>query len=248
MNKVFNDIIKDSTSGSAELLEKLVYYFYKRISDGKEVRNEIRIALSKLNHFAIIKYHLDKLELLMSKQDIRFIKRYLLSIIENEANIYLKIFSSIPIHYKKSKKIFTLSNSKTVYEVLKLWHQYNKNILVTVAESQPECEGKILVKRLKRMKINTELIYDNTISKHIEKSDLILLGCDMILKNDNIINKTGSRDAAIIAKHFKKPVIIVSSKLKRIRNWNTLIKGRNESEKFLFEKVENKLISLIITE
>lgn len=248
MDKVFNNIINDSTSGSSELLEKLVYYFYKRISDGKNVRNEIRIALNKLDHFAVIKYHLIKLELLISKQDVQSIRHYLLSIIDNEANIYLKIFSSIPIHYKKSKKIFALSNSKTVYEVLKLWHQYNNNILVTIAESQPECEGKTLVKRLNRMKINTELIYDNTISKHIEKSDMILLGCDMILKNGDIINKTGSRDAAIIAKYFKKPVIVVSSKIKRVKNRNPLIKGRNESEKFLFEKIENKLISLIITE
>ncbi|MFO7525639.1 MAG: hypothetical protein R6W68_09310 [Ignavibacteriaceae bacterium] len=248
MDKIFNNIISDKTSGSSELLQKLVYYFYRRISDGKAVKKEIETALNNLEHFAVIKYHLKKLELLMSKENKQSILSYLSSVIENEADIYQKIFTAIPLQIKNNKKIFTLSNSKTVYEVLKFWHQYNKNILITIAESQPECEGKLLFNKLKKIDVKTELVHDNAISKHIEKSDLLLLGCDIIMKNGDIINKTGSRDAAIIAKYFNKPVVVVSSKLKRISIRKPLIKGRNESEKFLFEKVENELISLIVAE
>ncbi len=164
-------------------------------------------------------------------------------ILEENRNTYKIIFNSIPNKIKRYSKIVTLSNSKTVYEVLKLWHQYNNKFEVTVCESQPECEGKILAKELLKAGIKTKVVFDSETSNSLEKADLLLLSCDVILKNGDIINKIGSRNAAIIAKYFKKPVIVISSKDKQINSNIFRIKGRNAIEKSLFERVENEINS-----
>lgn len=242
-----NKIINDKTSGSAEISDKLLKYFYKQMSDGKPIKKEVEMAIRKLGHFAIISFHLGHINKLLSSNDLTSLQSYLKSVIDKNRKIYSQIYMSIPNDIKKSSKVFTISNSKTVSEVLMHWHRHNKKLQVIIMESQPMNEGRLLSTKLNRAGINTLVVADNTISHNLEESDLFLLGCDAILKNGDIINKSGSRDAAIIAQHFNKPVIVVSSGNKQINRNKYLIRGRNKSEKFLYEKVERSLITLLVT-
>lgn len=248
MNRAFNNILTDKTSGSEELLIKLITYLLKKIQNGKSISEEIQLAKRYLGHFATIKFHLDKISLIDKKNDSDSLISYLSGVLNSNESIYKKIYSSIPSRFRKLSRILTISNSMTVLEILKLWSYDNNQIKVIVTESRPECEGKILIKKLLNSDVDAELIPDSNISSNVEKSDLILLGCDVILKNGSIINKTGSRSAAIVAKYFNKPVVVVSSRTKIIRSNKHSINGRDNSEKELFETVEKSLITKIITD
>lgn len=247
MDSTFDKIVNDNTSGSAEVLDKLLRYFEKQISAQKSISKEVMLAIRKLGHFAIISFHLRHIKILLKENDFRLIKFYLKSVMKNNRSIYFNIYSSIPRYIIRKNRVFTISNSKTVFEVLKLWQRHNKKLNVIVLESQPINEGKILAKKLNRAGLKTQVIPYNKVSYSLERSDLFLLGCDAILKNGDIINKSGSRDAAIIAKYYTKPVVVVSSNDKQINRNKHFIKDRNKSERFLFEKVERSLITHLIT-
>jgi translation initiation factor 2B subunit (eIF-2B alpha/beta/delta family) len=244
----FENILNDKTSGSAEILTKLFRYFRKKISAGDSIEQEIKMARRQLGHFAVIKNHLNKLNKTLKTNDQEFIRAYLSSVIRLEKVTYDKIFNSLPDYIKNYKKILTLSNSRTTFEVIKLWHMLNRDLIVIVLRSNPGGEGKILADKLKIHGIHSTVIPDSAIQKYLKKVDLLLLGCDVILKSGDIINKTGSRNAAVMAQELKIPVVVVSSKSKKIRTNNIKITGRDESEKILFERVEKEFITHLVTD
>lgn len=248
VDKSLDRILNDKTSGSAELVNKLNRYFIPKVMSNKSINYEITLAKKYLSHFAVINNFLNRMEKQLKKNDQSSLLNYLIEYRYSELNVYKNIFNSLPEIIKNSKRILTLSNSKTILEVLKLLYLYNNKIKVIVCESLPECEGRILAKRLIKKGIKAQIIPDSQISRFIEKSDLLLLGCDIILKNGDIINKTGSRNAAVMANYFKKPVVVVSSKAKRINRNSFQIKGRDKKEKYLFERVEKKFINLLVTD
>jgi translation initiation factor 2B subunit (eIF-2B alpha/beta/delta family) len=248
MERVFQKILNDKTSGSAEILTNLITYLYIQVRHGKSIMQLIKTAENQLGHFAIIKNFLIKLKSIAKRNDRDALMGYLSSLKLAEKNKYLKIFNALPEKIINSRKIVTLSNSKTVFEILRLWYKQNNKFKVSVLESKPGGEGRILARKLKISGVDSELKMDSALSGLLEESDLLLMGCDIILKNGSIVNKTGSRNAAIIAKHFNKPVVVISAKSKRVQNNYFKIKGRNPEEKYLFEKVEKELITHIITD
>lgn len=248
MERKFQNIINDKKSGSAEILHNIISWLYDLTIDGKSVMKEIRTAEQQLRHFAIVQNYLVQLRKIVEKKDRKALLEYLSFYIEDEKNIYLTIFNALPYEIKISRNIITLSNSKTVYEILKLWYQHNKKIKISVLDSQPGGEGKILARSLTSSGITSEVVMDSALSSSLEKSDLLLMGCDIILKNGSIVNKTGSRNAAIIAKHFRKPVVVVSARAKRINKNKYKISSSKPDAKFLFERVEKELITHLITD
>lgn len=248
MGNNFKNILNDKTSGSAELLTKLFRYFRKKISAGNSIEQEIKIARRQLGHFAAIKNHLNKLSETLKTKEQEYILSYLSSIVKLEKKTYDRIFNELPDYIKNYKKILTLSNSKTILEVIKRWHKLNSKLRVKVLYSNPGGEGKLLSDKLKKHGIDSVVIPDSSIQKYINKADLLLLGCDIIFKNGDILNKTGSRNAAVLTRDSNKSVVVVSSRSKIIRADNFKIIGRDESEKQLFERVEKELITHLVTD
>ncbi len=248
MDNKFLKIIQDKTSGSAELRIRLMMYLQERVKRGYSITKEVRNAEKMLGHFATIKNELIRLKKVMKDNDNEKLYHYLSSINTNENKIYYKLFTSIPDSIKECNKIITLSNSQTVFGVLKYWKQLNTKLTVYTLESHPGGEGRIMHNKLKEAGIRSIMIKDALLSKYLEKSDLLLIGCDAILKHGDVINKAGSRNAAVIAKYLKKPVIVVSSKSKKTCNRHYKIKGRTPDEKYNFEKVEKELITHLITD
>ncbi|MFZ2866150.1 MAG: hypothetical protein WA440_15460, partial [Ignavibacteriaceae bacterium] len=64
---------------------------------------------------------------------------------------------------------------------------------------------------------------------------------DQIFKNGSIVNKTGSRMLAILAKYERIPVYVLASKSKLITKQTAKLPEE-------FEEVESKLISKIFTD
>ena len=120
-------------------------------------------------------------------------------------------------------------------------------------------EGRILAEKLSKLKIDAELITEAAIALKINEAGAALIGADMILKNGNVINKTGSLTLATVCKFNSIPFYVAADKAKFSHNnkfeqkemphkeiWrhsNSKIKIKN----FYFEEIDKKFISRIFT-
>jgi methylthioribose-1-phosphate isomerase len=89
---------------------------------------------------------------------------------------------------------------------------------------------------------------------------VVIVGADIILENGNVVNKTGSRNAAIICRHFHKPFIVLATKDKFVNkkfyksnqeNPGEILSKRNkniEVNNYYFEEIEKALVTRIITD
>ncbi|MBI1938738.1 MAG: hypothetical protein HYS25_11530 [Ignavibacteriales bacterium] len=250
-------IFSDKTSGSADILSELhehlkreqkiiealpmlVYDIKEQFKSFQNVQNYI----GELEHTLIKERKLDKF---FSKYDSLF------------ENVYDKIFNNILPGLKKHDKIITLSNSRTVLEILLRLNKINRKLSVIVCESRPKFEGRILAKKLTEEGIPTELITEAMIYEKVQSVDCAMIGADAVLKNGGVINKTGSSLLALACKNFSKPFYVIASKEKfrynnsdsqkemppeeiwRHHHKNILIKN------YYFEKIDKELITQIIS-
>lgn len=260
MNMILRKIIADKTSGSTELVAKINSYFLSCSNDLPLIKNSIKELKAHLSSFEIVISYLKNLTIIIAGGDIKVLHEFLTSYDFSLADTYSKLYLNLKPFLKSGSKILTLSNSQAVYEVLKLLFLNDKKIKLIVAESRPLLEGRIMSKKLLNLGVPVKLIPDCLISEYISQSDLVLIGADKILKNFDVVNKVGSKNAAIIAKHFKKPLFVVASEKKFSRQRRLKLEFQNPDEiwkhqhpnlsieNFYFEVIPRKLISKIITE
>ena len=91
--------------------------------------------------------------------------------------------------------VLTHSHSSTVREAL--FHAWNggKKFSVICTESRPMNEGTILAKKLAEKGISVTLISDSAVFHFIDRSDIVLLGADSIIRT-SIRNKIGTSGIA----------------------------------------------------
>jgi hypothetical protein len=260
MNKNLRKIIADKTSGSTELVAKINSYFLRCSNDLPLIKNSIKELKAHLSSFEIVISYFKNLTIIIAGGDIKVLHEFLIGYDCSLANTYSKIYLNLKPFLKRGSNILTLSNSQTVYEVLKLLFLDDKKIKVNVAESRPSLEGRIMSKKLLNIGVPVKLIPDCLISEYISQSDLVLIGADKILKNFDVVNKVGSKNAAIIAKHFKIRLLVAASqnKFSRQKKFKLVFENPGDIWKYkhpnltientYFEVIPRKLISKIITE
>ncbi|MBA4318963.1 MAG: hypothetical protein C0412_11235 [Flavobacterium sp.] len=250
-------VLADNNSGSSELLSKLNSFFLKDPGSFPIPLKYIPHLKKELTPFQGIAAYLDKLKKIKDKDSyIKFLTSW--NLLEELA--YLRIDSKLFPLIKNHSRILTFSNSKTVYKVLSQFKRENKKLTVIIAESRPVNEGRIMAKLLAKQKIKVEFITEAMLPEFIEICDCVILGADRILKNGDVVNKTGSSLIAILCKEFNKPLYVVCNKTKQsVKNafikenkpakeiWGTkdpLIHVNN----FYFERVEKKYLTKVITD
>ena len=94
----------------------------------------------------------------------------------------------------------------------------------------------------------------------VSKTDAVIIGADAVLKNGNVINKSGSFSLALFCKYYKKPFYVLTTKskfIKKIRfditddSSEIVWKYKHPKLKLAnipFEEIDNKFISGIISE
>jgi len=103
--------------------------------------------------------------------------------------------------------IATLSYSSSVEAVL---HGGRDKIdKVVVFESRPGGEGALLAATLRASGIQTVLAPDTMMPHWTSKADLIMVGADSITLDGCLLNKLGTLQLAITAKHYNKPIAAV---------------------------------------
>ena len=249
-------IFSDNTSGSGDILLELhkhLQHEQKMLEVFPDLITEIK---NQFKTFQSVQCYLDELgkNLHQGKKLDSFFKKQNLLL----ENVYLNIFEKNKKIFSKLNSIVTISNSKTVFEILKLMRRHNSKIKVYVCESRPNFEGRILAQNLSKININVELITEAGVTSIIKSIDAAIIGADIILKNGNVVNKIGSNLLAVMCKYYSVPFYVIANKNKISdgiefnqkekpstdiwRSSNSKIKIRN----FYFEEVDKKLITKIL--
>lgn len=255
--KSIDKIYSDKTSGSSEILEELHEHLQreqKMLEVFPELINEVKF---QFRSFQSVQKYLDELEgyLIRKKKLDSFFKKYDSILV----SAYSKIFEKNKKTLLKFDSFITISNSKTVYEILKKIKHDRKKLNVIISESRPKLEGRILAEKLSDLQVDVELITEAAVASKIKNVAAALIGADSILKNGNVINKTGSLTLASVCKFNSIPFYVAANRTKFSSNnkfeqkemppgeiWrhsNSKIKIAN----FYFEEIDKKFISKIFT-
>ncbi len=136
--------------------------------------------------------------------DIETAKNYLL----DSKKRTIELTSSL---IKNNQKIFTHCHSSTIVDALKEAKKQGKKFEVLNTETRPIYQGRKTSLELAKAKIKNTHFVDSGAEEAISRSDIILLGADMIAPTGEIANKIGSELIAKLAKQHKVPVYIVTS-------------------------------------
>lgn len=110
--------------------------------------------------------------------------------------------------------ILTHCHSSTVTETLVKAHKEGKNIRVIQTETRPKNQGRITARELVEAGIDTTMIVDSATRHFVKESDIVLVGCDAITSEGNVLNKIGTSQAALSAFEARTPFYVLSSLLK----------------------------------
>ncbi len=110
------------------------------------------------------------------------------------------------------KSLFTLSYSEAVADTILTWH--TKDSEVVIAESGPRNEGLKLAEYLTSEGVTVRTVPDSDIANAVLSCEAVLVGCDGITAEDQIINKVGTRIAVEAAAAAGIPAYAVAQTFK----------------------------------
>jgi translation initiation factor eIF-2B subunit delta len=250
-----NKILDDKTSGSSEILLALNNFLISGISDRKLINTSLSEAKKKLSNFAVINNYINTLNHLIIKNDIDKVKDYLNSVESLEDKKFERIYSKVRKELPKAKNILTISRSGTLLHIFNLWNKQKRNLKIIIPESRPSNEGKLMTRELLEAGLKVELITDAMTGKYISVVDAVIIGADAVLKNGNVINKSGSLSLAVLCKYFKKPFYVLATKSKFINKIKYKVVQENPEKvwnykhpnlvtsNIPFEEIDSKLIT-----
>jgi len=259
-SKYLYQILSDKTSGSSDLVAKLNNYVKVNSGNKLELEKIIELSDKHLSSFQIINSYIKSLQKLLKRNDTKAIINFSESFENELKNKYSRLYKNAKIYLNEFNFILTLSNSSTIAEVFKLWKNDNPTLKIVIPESRPKNEGKLLAGKLLKINFKVDFITDLSIANFMDKIDAVIIGADKVLKNRNVINKTGSKSIAILCSYYNKPFIVLATKDKICRNnrfkqmdqnLDEIWKHRNHRLKIhnrYFELVENDLITKIFTD
>ena len=252
-------ILKDTTSGSTDLLLKLNDIVKANLDNKSDLKLLLKTAKQKFKSFEVIQNYLGQIESYNKKTSNKSLKEFVDGFTHSQDQSFEAIYENALPYLRKANTILTLSNSKTISETLVLLGKRNTKLRITIAESRPKLEGRILARNLLKNKIRVEFITDAMLPQFISKADAVIIGADKILSNGNIINKAGSLSAAILCHYYSKPFYVLASKDKLSKRERHIHEEYKPAEvwsynssylkvaNIYFEEVNNKLITKIIT-
>jgi translation initiation factor 2B subunit (eIF-2B alpha/beta/delta family) len=253
-----NRLLEDKTSGSIDILFKLNKLIKNNIGDADEIIKFLSDREKNFLSFAAVVQYLERIKKL--KSNPQKLREFIISIENSYKNKYYRLYKNASKILLPISKFLTISNSRTIYEIINIWFRDKRNLKAVVCESRPNCEGKILTKKFLLLGIKTELITEAMLAEKIPQVDAVIMGADTITKAGDVYNKVGSKAAAIIAHYCMIPtyVFVTKDKLRKDNNFENKFGEDSEIWKFkhtglkidnkYFEKIERKLITKIITD
>jgi len=252
-SKKLQDIITDNTSGSRELLNKLVSY----LSDHREeINSELVSSLEQyFSDFQTIQDFLSNLNSALEENSIdEFLSKY------GEQRIFENIYKNLKPEIVHLNSFVTISNSKTILEVLRLLAKEKESLEIFVSEGRPILEGQILAENLASRDISATLITEAQLYDTIRNCNCGIIGADKVLLNGNVVNKVGSNLLALACNKFNKPLLVLADKTKFSKDNSfdkkemprvEIYKGKDNDiriDNYYFEEIPKEYITKIITD
>ena len=262
MKKAENEleiILNDKVHGSSELLNLICIHFLKYKNNAEHLNKALHKIKQNLSHFPVITNFLKDIENILNGKKQDSLTDYLIKFRKENDETYERMFKRALNILSTYKIVLTISHSKTLIKIFKLWKKSCSDLKVIICESRPNYEGILMADEISKLRIKTEVIPESMSGNIIKEVDAVILGADQILSNGNIVNKTGSRMLAVLAKYHKIPVYVLASSDKIVRkkiisheklNQYKLAPIKNKNIKFRnknFEEIEKELISKIFT-
>jgi translation initiation factor eIF-2B subunit delta len=256
----FKLILTDNKSGSVELLLNLNSWLKLNLHKMNNPHLIVKQIKSSLAHFQTINKYTEKLNVRLREGTESELMDFFEQTEFDLHSIHKKIFENGLSCFTKVKKIITISNSYSVNRFIVHLHNHKGVEEVIVSESRPIMEGRQLAEKLIENGILVRFITDAAASKYIRSVDAAIIGCDKILKDGTVINKTGSRQLAILCNYLNIPFYVIADKSKFSKSDNFTQENKPfdeiwdfqdknlKIENLYFEKVEKDLITKVISD
>jgi ribose 1,5-bisphosphate isomerase len=115
---------------------------------------------------------------------------------------------------KNDDVILTHCHSSAVTGTLLLAHEQGKQFSVIQTETRPKYQGRITAKELVGAGIDTTMIVDSAARHYMKEIDFVVVGCDAITSEGNVINKIGTSQVAQAAYEARIPFYVLGTLLK----------------------------------
>jgi len=165
---------------------------------------------------------------------------------------------------RKGSVVCTHCHSSTVTKILIKAKKQGKNFEVHNMETRPLYQGRKTAIELAKVGIPVRHYVDSAARLALKKSDIFLIGADVITSEGKVINKIGSELMAEVAHKYDVPVYCCTNSWKfepkSVKGYETIIEERNPKEvwekppknvqimNYAFEKVSPEMITGVISE
>jgi translation initiation factor eIF-2B subunit delta len=112
-------------------------------------------------------------------------------------------------------KILTFSASGSILAILKKAKETGKHFRVTVCESRPMLEGRLLARFLGNAKIPVTLITDAAMGIYAKQADFLLVGADSV-SEITFVNKVGTLYLGLLSREYGVPLYMACERSKFI--------------------------------
>jgi ribose 1,5-bisphosphate isomerase len=110
--------------------------------------------------------------------------------------------------------ILTHCHSSAVTSTLIRAFERGVDFKVIQTETRPKYQGRITARELVNAGIDTTMIVDSAARHFMREVNFVLVGCDAITSEGNIINKIGTSQVSLAANEARVPFYVISSLLK----------------------------------
>jgi ribose 1,5-bisphosphate isomerase len=110
--------------------------------------------------------------------------------------------------------ILSHCHSSSVTETLLKAKEKGVAFKVIITETRPKYQGRITAKELTDAEIDTTMIVDSAARYFMKEADLVMVGCDAITSEGNVINKIGTSQVASAAHEARIPFYVLTTLLK----------------------------------
>lgn len=189
--------------------------FLKQLSEAKEIlfvsrateplmRNAVRLIISQVERSGREK--VKELAQIVSSTSRQFLKN-----LEDSKERIAEIGAR---RIRDNSVVFTHCHSSTVTHLLKKAREEGKSFEVICTETRPVFQGRVTVKEMLELGVNTTLIVDSAARFFMNRADFVIVGADAITSEGNVINKIGTSMIALVAHEARTPFYVVSELLK----------------------------------
>jgi len=114
----------------------------------------------------------------------------------------------------KGSTIITHCHSSAAVSVMKKAAASGLLRAIYVTETRPRYQGRITAKELKDSGAPIKFITDSAAGFYMKDSDVMVVGADAIAMNGDLVNKIGTFQMAMLAKHLDKKVLVAAETYK----------------------------------